>query len=129
MKITFNVTQEDIDKFKKYEDTENCLGCVCLRRVLLTDKISFGGTFFKIDRTKVSMSLKFADYLLATKHGKVKPKIFTHNIPNSVLEQIGYFEKKGTTFVDDYIKENNEVRKLSRETKHQRHALAEEKSH
>lgn len=121
MKITFNVTQEDIDKAGTYNDVYNCLGCICIKRVLSTNQISLGGTFFRINGTEVKMSLEFAYFLNETVSRHVKPKTFIENIPEKLLKKIGY--------LDDYTKENNEVRKLPQETKHQRHQMAEEESH
>jgi len=132
MKITFKVTQEEIDKAGVYEDNFNCLGCTVLKRVLGVDYINMGiSSFVFWEDSYVDLDLKFADYLDSYCSGKVKPETHSIDIPDSVLEQIGYFDKKGDTFVDDYTtKENNiEVRKLPKETKHQRNTLVEEESH
>jgi len=110
MKIEFNVTQNDIDTAKEYSNTRGCLGCVVLNRVLDITAVHCGGTNFSIDciRNNMRFSEEFANYLWDTIRGKVKPRTFSQEIPDKVLEQIGYFDKKGNTFVDDYTtKENN----------------------
>ncbi len=115
MLITFDVTQEDIDKAGGYYDNENCLGCTVLKRILKVDGIHFSSKHFGIYNIVEGINLggKFADYLLNCYLGKLKTETHKVNIPKSVLEQIGYFEQKGTTHVGDYInKERNEPRKI-----------------
>jgi len=132
MKITFNVTQEDIDNGCRV-DIFNCMVAKALQREL---KVNFvHSTFFDAvivisDRYyykhSENTSLNIGRFDAG---GEVKPFSFSLDIKDEVLEQIGYFDKKGNTFVDDYTKENNEVRKLPKETKHQRHQMVEEESH
>jgi len=111
MEIEFNVTQEDIAKAGVYEDNLNCLGCTVLKRVLGVDYINMGISSFQFWEScycYVDLDLKFVDYLDSYCSGKAKPETHSIDIPDKVLEQIGYFDKKGNTFVDDYTtKENN----------------------
>lgn len=135
MIIKFNVTQEDIEKAGSYMNTRNCLGCTVLKRVLGVNYIGMGGQEFHIIRdsfSDIEIGSKFSDYLQKTICRKVNPERHSIDIPDSVLEQIGYFDRKGDTTVESYItsKENNiEDRKLPKETKHQRNPMVEKESY
>jgi len=103
MKIEFDVTQEDIDKAGNYDDVYNCLGCVVLNRILDVNNICMGGCTATIMDIRIILSLEFGSYLCATYNKKVKPATHSIDIPNLLLNQIGYFDKKGTTFIEDYV--------------------------
>jgi len=115
MKIEFDVTQEDIEKASFYMDNNNCLGCTVLKRVLGVKEMSLGGQDFCIERglrqvsDDIRLGLKFSYYLAQTILKKAKPEKHSIDIPDSLLEQIGYFDKKSDTYVESYItsKENN----------------------
>jgi len=110
MKIEFKVTQQDIDKSGDYGNTENCLGCTALNRVLGVHCVHMGGHTFGIygliDR--VPLSEVFADYLHKHSNHLATPETHSVNLPKKILEQIGYFDQKGETTPDDYIGNINE---------------------
>ncbi len=128
MLITFYVTQEDIDKAGDYRNIRNCLGCTVLKRILKVGGIRFGGWTFDIKSITYDIEIgdKFKYYLRSYGNGEAKPETHSVDIPKSVLEQIGYFEQKGTTHVDDYMsKENDEPRKIPSQTSEKRYQVAE----
>jgi len=105
MLIEFDVTQEDIDKAAPYQDIENCLGCTVLNRILKVDGIHMGANNFGIHGivSHIRFGNKFKCYLLDTVTTKAKPEAHSIDIPESVLEQIGYFDQKSETFVEALV--------------------------
>jgi len=129
MKIEFDVTQEDIDKSGKYMDTTKCLGCTVFKRILKVEGIHLGGWHMGIYGIVegVELGRKFRDYLFESYDGgNAKPETHSIDIPDSALEQIGYFEQKGTTTPEDYI---NERGNLQKKTGLQLHQMVKEKSY
>jgi len=115
MKIKFDVTQEDIDKGCRM-DASGCMVSRCMQRTLIWNKITTSPEnstiYLKNSICDYELSSKTIAKILSFDEGKkVKPFYFSLNIPDSVLEQIGYFEKKGDKYVESFVsitaKENN----------------------
>jgi len=113
MIIKFNVTQEDIDKGCQI-DRKACMVARCISRTLQHKDLECYTTYLNIEFQgdkfeMIEFTQKVTDNIGNFDMGLiVKPFSFSLDIPDSVLEQIGYFDKKGTTTVDDYTnKENN----------------------
>ncbi len=128
MLIKFDVTQEDIDKAGHYLDNRNCLGCTVFKRILKVEGIHFGGGAFGIYGivSGVKLGHRFMDCLFESLEGNTKPETHSIDIPDSTLEQIGYFDQKGSTTPEDYINERGNV---SQETGHQGNKMVEEESY
>ena len=112
MKITFDVIQEDINKAIDDLDCHKCIGAVCFNRVLGIENARVYCLSAVIGNKEIYLNRKFSKYLYDFEcHRKVNPEAHSINIPKSVLEKIGYFDRNGTTTIDDYIrttaKENN----------------------
>lgn len=137
MIIEFNVTQKHIDD-GECEMAFECAVYLCIKEELCFGNFSTFRNIGMVLGDGKSASIKLPENIFEWikefdryRKTESEPITFEVEIPDSVLEQIGYFDKKGTTTIDDYItKENNiEVRKLPKETKHQRHQMVEEESH
>jgi len=111
MKIKFDVTQEDIENGRCMVASE-CAVILSIKRTLGIKKESCGSAFsdisfygFKTETPKHLLSW-IREYDRYRKK-KSKPTIFVLDIPDSVLEQIGYFDQKGTSTVETYINEKS----------------------
>jgi len=131
MKIKFDVTQEDINEGCTI-DIYNCMVARCLQRVLGYKKINTISEFCDIrvgiNNYRFMHSIKTEKKILAFDRGeKVKPFSFSFDIPDSVLEQIGYFDRKGDKYVESFVsitaKENN----IEENSKQQRRTIILEK--
>jgi len=134
MKIKFDVTQEDINRGCILE-ADACMVTRCAQRTLGWHSIQTCqyelGIYPEVGLTEPIWEglheAKTTENIFSFDNYKtVKPFSFSLNIPDSVLEQIGYFEQKGSTTPGDYINEN---RKLSQETERQRHQMVKGKGY